>query len=82
MARTKASTPPIEEVEVDLDKLVSQAKKVVDERGGVDSLAGDAKELKDIVGSHESLTDKAKDAAEALKTPGDHEPKAKPKPHG
>jgi hypothetical protein len=67
---------------VDLDKLVSQAKKLVDERGGMESVAGDADELKNIVGSHESLTDKAKDAAEALKTPGEHKPKAKPKPQG
>lgn len=64
---------------MDLDKLVSQAKKVVDERGGMDALKGDAEELKDIAGEKGSLTDKAKDAAAALKEPGAHEPPHTPK---
>ncbi len=61
---------------MDLDKLVSQAKKLVDERGGMESVAGDADELKNIVGSRESLTDEAKDTAEALGTAGEHRHKA------
>ena len=35
---------------VDLDSLTKQAKKLVDQRGGVDALKGDAEELKDIAG--------------------------------
>ena len=35
---------------MDLDSLTTQAKKLVDARGGVETLKGDAEELKDIVG--------------------------------
>jgi hypothetical protein len=59
---------------MDLNKLVDSAKKMVDDRGGVDSLKGDAEELKDIVGNKDSVTDKAKEAVDALKEPGAHKP--------
>jgi hypothetical protein len=55
---------------VDLDSLTKQAKKLVDQRGGVDALKGDAEELKDIVEGRGSAMDKAKKAADALKDPG------------
>jgi hypothetical protein len=55
---------------MDLDKLVSQAKDMVDKRGGVDSLKEDAEEVVHIAQSGGSMTDKAKEAAEALKEPG------------
>ena len=55
---------------MDLKRLFSKGKKLVDQRGGVDSLKGDAAELKDIAKGKGSLTDKAKDAAAAIKDPG------------
>ena len=55
---------------MDLDSLTKQARKLVDQRGGVDALKGDAEELKDIVGSKGSAMDKAKQAGKALKDPG------------
>ena len=55
---------------MDLGKLADEAKKLVDERGGMDSLTEDAEELKDIATGNGSLVDKAKDAAEAVKDPG------------
>jgi len=55
---------------MNLGKLTSAARKLMDKRGGVDSLKEDAMELKDIATSKESLTDKAKDAVEAIKDPG------------
>ena len=55
---------------MDLDSLTKQAKKLVDERGGVDALKDDAEELKDIVEGRGSAMDKAKKAADALKDPG------------
>ena len=55
---------------MDLGKLADEAKKLVDERGGMDSLTEDAEELKDIATGKGSLVDKAKDAAEAVKDPG------------
>ncbi len=55
---------------MDIGKLTDQAKKLIDERGGVDALQEDAQELKDIAQGEGSLTDKAKAAAEALKDPG------------
>jgi hypothetical protein len=55
---------------MDLGKLADEAKKLVDERGGMDSLKEDAEELKDIATGDESLVDKAKEAAEAVKDPG------------
>jgi hypothetical protein len=64
---------------VDLDSLAKQAKKLVDQRGGVDALKGDAEELKDIVGGRGSAMDKAKKAAEALKDPGEKTAKKKPR---
>ncbi len=55
---------------MDLGKLADEAKKLVDERGGMDSLKEDAEELKDIATGDGSLADKAKEAAEAIKDPG------------
>ena len=55
---------------MDIGKIEEEAKKVIDERGGMDSVKDDALEVKDIVGKDESLTDKAKDTFEALKDPG------------
>ena len=64
---------------MDLDSLTKQAKKLVDDRGGVDALKGDAEELKDIVGGRGSAMDKAKKAAEALKDPGEKTSKKQPR---
>lgn len=55
---------------MNLGKLASQAKQLIQKRGGMESLAEDAKELKSIATKDESLVDKAKDAASALKDPG------------
>jgi hypothetical protein len=55
---------------MDLGKLADEAKKLVDERGGMDSLEEDAEELKDIATGEGSVVDKAKEAAEAVKDPG------------
>ncbi len=52
------------------DQVTDQAKKLIDERGGMDALKEDAEELKDIATGEGSLTDKAKDAVEAIKDPG------------
>ena len=63
---------------MDFKKLADKAKKVVDDRGGVDSLKEDAEELKGIAKGKGSLTDKAKDAASAIKDPGAEGEKPKP----
>ena len=55
---------------MDIGRLADQAKKLIDERGGMDALKDDAMELKEIAQGEGSLTDKAKAAAEALKDPG------------
>lgn len=55
---------------MDMGKLTDEAKKLIDERGGVDALKEDAMELKDIATGEGSLTDKAKAAVEAVKDPG------------
>jgi hypothetical protein len=55
---------------MDLGKLTDEAKKLLDERGGVDSLKEDAEELKDIATGDGSIVEKAKEAAEAVKDPG------------
>ncbi len=55
---------------MDLSKLTDQAKKMIDDRGGMDALKEDAMELKDIATGEGSLTDKAKAAVEAVKDPG------------
>jgi hypothetical protein len=59
---------------MDLGKLADEAKKLVDDRGGMDSLKEDAEELKDIATGKGSLVDKAKEAAEAVKDPGGEGP--------
>jgi hypothetical protein len=56
--------------DMDLGKLADEAKKLVDDRGGMESLEEDAEELKDIATGKGSLVDKAKEAAEAVKDPG------------
>jgi hypothetical protein len=55
---------------MDLKRLSSKAKEVVDKRGGTESVKEDAAELKDIFKGKGSLTDKAKEAAAAIKDPG------------
>jgi hypothetical protein len=55
---------------MDLNKLAKRAKRIVDQRGGVESLKQDASELRDIASQPGSLRDKAKAAAAALKDPG------------
>ena len=55
---------------MNLGKLVGQAKKMIDKRGGIKSVEEDAMELKNIAGEKGSMVDKAKEAAEALKDPG------------
>jgi hypothetical protein len=55
---------------VNFRRLVDQAKKVVDKRGGTDALKEDAEELKDVATGEGSLRDKAKEAGKAIKDPG------------
>ena len=55
---------------MDLSKITDEAKKLIDERGGMDALKEDAEELKDIATGGGSITDKAKAAVEAIKDPG------------
>lgn len=55
---------------MDLSKLTDEAKKLIDDRGGMDALKEDAMELKDIATGEGSLTDKAKAAVEAVTDPG------------
>jgi hypothetical protein len=52
------------------EQVTDQAKKLIDERGGMDALKEDAEELKDIATGQGSLTDKAKAAVDAIKDPG------------
>jgi hypothetical protein len=66
---------------MDIGKLADEAKKVIDERGGMDALKEDAEELKDIAQGGGSVTDKAKAAAAAIQVPGangDEPPNAPP----
>ncbi len=55
---------------MDLKKLGDEAKKLIDQRGGMESVKEDAMELEKIAGEKGSLADKAKEAADALKDPG------------
>lgn len=55
---------------MDINKLTDQAKKLIDDRGGMDALKDDAMELKDIATGEASVTDKAKAAVDAIKDPG------------
>ncbi len=52
------------------EQVTDQAKKLIDERGGMDALKEDAEELKDIATGEGSVTDKAKAAVDAIKDPG------------
>jgi hypothetical protein len=55
---------------VNFRRIVDQAKKAVNKRGGTDALKEDAEELKDIAKGKGSFKDKAKDAGKAIKEPG------------
>ncbi|HYH61672.1 MAG TPA: hypothetical protein VD766_07380 [Solirubrobacterales bacterium] len=59
---------------VDFKKLSTQAKNLVEKRGGTDALKKDAAELQEIAKGKGSISDKAKAAAAALKKPGTEEP--------
>ena len=59
---------------VDFKKLSTQAKDLVEKRGGTDALKKDAAELTEIAKGKGSISDKAKAAAAALKDPGAKEP--------
>jgi hypothetical protein len=70
---------------VDFKKLSTQAKDLVEKRGGTDGLKRDAAELTEIAKGKGSLSDKAKAAAAALKESGAKdpaEPAADAKPAG
>ena len=62
---------------VDFKKLSTQAKDLVEKRGGTDALKQDASELAEIAKGKGSISDKAKAAAAALKESGAKDP-AKP----
>lgn len=55
---------------MNLDRLTDKAKKIIEDRGGMDALKADAAELKDIATGEGSLTDKAKAALAAIKDEG------------
>jgi len=55
---------------MDFGKLAGKAKKLVEQRGGVDALKADAMQLKDIAAGDGGLAAKAQAAASALKDPG------------
>ena len=55
---------------MDLNRLTTKAKDLLQRRGGTDSLKEDASELQDIAKQPGSTSDKAKAAFEAIKEPG------------
>jgi hypothetical protein len=55
---------------MDLKRLSSRAKDLVDKRGGTEALKQDAEQLKGIAKGPGSISDKAKAAVSALKQPG------------
>jgi hypothetical protein len=59
---------------VDFKKLSTQAKDLVEKRGGTDALKQDAAELAEIAKGKGSISDKAKAAAAALKESGVKDP--------
>ncbi len=61
---------------MDLKRLSSKAKELVDKRGGSESVKEDADELRGIAKGGGSLADKAKAAAAAIKEPGAETPDA------
>jgi len=65
---------------MDIDKLTDEAKKLIEERGGMEALKDDAMELKDIATGGGDLTDKAKAAVEAIADPGAKGEDPAPKP--
>lgn len=54
---------------VDFRRLSTQAKNLVEKRGGTDALKRDAEQVREIAKGKGSLSDKAKAAAAALKDP-------------
>ncbi len=62
---------------VDFKKLSTQAKDLVEKRGGTEGIKQDAAQLSEIAKGKGSLSDKAKAAAAALKETGEKDP---PKP--
>jgi hypothetical protein len=61
---------------VDFKKLSTQAKDLVEKRGGTDGLKKDAAELAEIAKGKGSISEKAKAAAAALKESGARDPAA------
>jgi len=55
---------------VKFEKLALRAKKMVDQRGGLEALKADAAQLKDIAKGEGTMSEKAKAAAQAIKVPG------------
>ena len=55
---------------VNLKRLTSRAKDVIEKRGGSDALKEDAEELRKIAKGPGGMKDKAKAAAAAMKDPG------------
>lgn len=55
---------------MDLKRLSSRAKDLVEKRGGTDSLKQDAEQLRGIAKGSGSISEKAKAAVSALKDPG------------
>lgn len=51
--------------------LSSQAKRLIDKRGGTDALKADAKQVQAALKGKGTAGDKAKRVAEALKEPGE-----------
>ncbi|MDQ3759094.1 MAG: hypothetical protein M3331_04025 [Actinomycetota bacterium] len=59
---------------MDFKKLSTQAKDLVEKRGGTEGLKRDAGQLREIAKQKGSLSDKAKAAAAALKETGANDP--------
>lgn len=59
---------------VDFKKLSTQAKDLVEKRGGTEGLKRDAAELREIAKRQGTLSEKAKAAAAALKESGANDP--------
>lgn len=57
---------------MDFRKLTGRAKKLVDDRGGVDALKADAEGLRKVAQGKGTLADKGKAAAAALREHGAH----------
>jgi hypothetical protein len=55
---------------MNLGRIFRRAKKVVDDRGGVDALKEDAKEVAAVAKGEGSMSDKARKASKVLSDPG------------